>query len=118
MELEVQWQDHELGSYPLIVLTLEDAMRGKRIVVRKLLSSNAPTSLYRVPTPRASLTAKPNRIKGSRTLTLGFGKLIFLEETIGHSHLEALFLLQWLIYRDRATFADLDSPLKRVVAHA
>ena len=28
MELEVQWQDHELGSYPLIVLTWEDAMRG------------------------------------------------------------------------------------------
>jgi hypothetical protein len=28
MELEVQWQDHELGSYPLIVLMWEDAMRG------------------------------------------------------------------------------------------
>jgi hypothetical protein len=28
MELEVQWQEHELGSYPLIVLTWEDAMRG------------------------------------------------------------------------------------------
>jgi len=28
MELEVQWQDHELGSYPLIVLLWEDAMRG------------------------------------------------------------------------------------------
>jgi len=28
MELEVQWQDHELGSYPLIVLAWEDAMRG------------------------------------------------------------------------------------------
>ena len=28
MELEVQWQEHELGSYPLIVLTWEDGMRG------------------------------------------------------------------------------------------
>jgi len=28
MELEVQWQEHELGSYPLIVLMREDAMRG------------------------------------------------------------------------------------------
>ena len=28
MELEVQWQEHELGTYPLIVLTWEDAMRG------------------------------------------------------------------------------------------
>jgi hypothetical protein len=28
MELEVQWQEHELGSYPVIVLTWEDAMRG------------------------------------------------------------------------------------------
>ena len=28
MELEVQWQEHELGSYPLIVLTWEDGIRG------------------------------------------------------------------------------------------
>ena len=28
IELEVHWQDHELGSYPMIVLTWEDAMRG------------------------------------------------------------------------------------------
>lgn len=28
MELELQWQEHELGSYPLIVLTWEDGMRG------------------------------------------------------------------------------------------
>jgi len=28
MELEVQRQEHELGSYPLIVLTWEDGMRG------------------------------------------------------------------------------------------
>lgn len=28
MELEIQWQEHELGSYPAIVLTWEDAMRG------------------------------------------------------------------------------------------
>jgi hypothetical protein len=28
MELEVQWQEHELGSCPLIVLTWEDGMRG------------------------------------------------------------------------------------------
>ena len=27
MELEVQWQEHELGSYPTIVLLWEDAMR-------------------------------------------------------------------------------------------
>lgn len=27
-ELEVQWQEHELGSYPVIVLAWEDAMRG------------------------------------------------------------------------------------------
>jgi hypothetical protein len=28
MELEVQWQKHELDSYPTIVLLWEDAMRG------------------------------------------------------------------------------------------
>ena len=28
MDLEVQWQEHELGSYPTIVLSWEDAMRG------------------------------------------------------------------------------------------
>ena len=28
MELEIQWQEHDLGSYPTIVLTWEDAMRG------------------------------------------------------------------------------------------
>jgi hypothetical protein len=28
MELEIQWQEHELGSYPTIVLTWEDGMRG------------------------------------------------------------------------------------------
>ena len=28
MELEVQWQEHDLGIYPLIVLVWEDAMRG------------------------------------------------------------------------------------------
>ena len=28
MELEVQWQEHELGGYPTIVLIWEDAMRG------------------------------------------------------------------------------------------
>ncbi len=28
MELEVQWQEHDLGEYPMIVLTWEDAMRG------------------------------------------------------------------------------------------
>lgn len=28
MELEVQWQEHDLGTYPLIVLAWEDAMRG------------------------------------------------------------------------------------------
>jgi hypothetical protein len=28
IELEVQWQNHELGEYPTIVLTREDAMRG------------------------------------------------------------------------------------------
>jgi len=28
MELEVQWQEHELGSYPTIVLLWEDSMRG------------------------------------------------------------------------------------------
>src|SRR5215469_16559289 len=28
MELEVQWQEHELGSYPTIVLLWEDATRG------------------------------------------------------------------------------------------
>ena len=28
MELEVQWQEHELGEYPTIILTWEDAMRG------------------------------------------------------------------------------------------
>jgi hypothetical protein len=27
MELQIQWQDYELGSYPLIVLTWEDGMR-------------------------------------------------------------------------------------------
>jgi len=28
MELEVQWQERERGSYPTIVLAWEDAMRG------------------------------------------------------------------------------------------
>ena len=28
MELEIQWQEHELGEYPTIVLTWEDGMRG------------------------------------------------------------------------------------------
>src|SRR5216683_282111 len=28
MELEVQWQEHDLDEYPTIVLTWEDAMRG------------------------------------------------------------------------------------------
>jgi hypothetical protein len=28
MELEVQWQEHDLGEYPTIVLMWEDAMRG------------------------------------------------------------------------------------------
>ena len=28
MELEVQWQETDVGSYPTIVLTWEDAMRG------------------------------------------------------------------------------------------
>jgi hypothetical protein len=28
MELEVQWQEHELGEYPMIVLIWEDAMGG------------------------------------------------------------------------------------------
>jgi len=28
MELEVQWQEHELGEYPMLVLTWEVAMRG------------------------------------------------------------------------------------------
>jgi hypothetical protein len=28
MELEVQWQEHELGDYPMIVLAWEGAMRG------------------------------------------------------------------------------------------
>lgn len=28
MELEIQWQEHDLGEYPTIVLTWKDAMRG------------------------------------------------------------------------------------------
>lgn len=28
MELEVRWEEHELGGYPVIALTWEDAMRG------------------------------------------------------------------------------------------
>ena len=28
MELEVQWQEHDLGGYPTIVLIWEDGMRG------------------------------------------------------------------------------------------
>ena len=28
MELEIQWQEHELGSYPTIVLLWKDGMRG------------------------------------------------------------------------------------------
>ena len=28
MDLEVHWQEHELGEYPMSVLTWEDAMRG------------------------------------------------------------------------------------------
>lgn len=28
MDLEIQWQEHDLGSYPTIVLSWEDPMRG------------------------------------------------------------------------------------------
>ena len=28
MEIEIQWQEHDLGEYPTIVLSWEDAMRG------------------------------------------------------------------------------------------
>jgi hypothetical protein len=28
MDLEIQWQEHDLGIYPVIVLTWEDAMCG------------------------------------------------------------------------------------------
>lgn len=28
MELHVQWQEHEFGAYPLVVLIWEDGMRG------------------------------------------------------------------------------------------
>jgi hypothetical protein len=28
MELEIQWREHDLGEYPIIVLTWKDAMRG------------------------------------------------------------------------------------------
>jgi len=28
MDLEIQWQEHDLGDYPVIVLTWDDAMRG------------------------------------------------------------------------------------------
>ena len=28
MELDIQWQEHDLGEYPTIVLTWEDGMRG------------------------------------------------------------------------------------------
>lgn len=28
MELEVQWQEHDLGAYPTLVLTWENSMRG------------------------------------------------------------------------------------------
>ncbi len=28
MELEIQWQEHDLGEYPTIVLIWQDAMRG------------------------------------------------------------------------------------------
>jgi len=28
MELEIHWQDHDLATYPLIVVVWKDAMRG------------------------------------------------------------------------------------------
>ena len=28
MEIEIQWQEHDLGEYPTIVLSWEDAMHG------------------------------------------------------------------------------------------
>jgi hypothetical protein len=28
MELEIQWQEHELGNYPTIALVWDDPMRG------------------------------------------------------------------------------------------
>lgn len=31
MELEVQWQEQDLGAYPTIVMTWEDAMRGDAV---------------------------------------------------------------------------------------
>jgi hypothetical protein len=36
MELEVQWQEHDLGGYPTIVLIWEDAMRRPVGVHRKV----------------------------------------------------------------------------------
>ncbi len=35
IELEVQWQEHDLGGYPTIVLTWEDAMRVLRGITSK-----------------------------------------------------------------------------------
>jgi hypothetical protein len=46
MELEVQWQEHELGEYPMIVLTWEDGMRG------------APWGIHRKVRGRPSLSMK------------------------------------------------------------
>jgi hypothetical protein len=43
MELEVHWQEHEVGSYPLTVLTWDDAMRGALDTSGRLQSDKLPT---------------------------------------------------------------------------
>ena len=36
MELDVQWQEHDLGSYSLTILVWEDTMRGVAGVYREV----------------------------------------------------------------------------------
>jgi|SRR5215472_2567292 len=45
MELEVQWQEHELGSYPTIVFLWEGAMRNVLELPRKVSGDLRPTSM-------------------------------------------------------------------------
>ena len=56
MKLEVQWQEHELGEYPTIVVSWEDAMRGApRRYIQKCQDALAAIDGIEVPSERALL---------------------------------------------------------------
>jgi hypothetical protein len=57
MELEIQWQEHDLGEYPTIVLAWEDAMRGAPWEYISRCESELAAYEHGEPPPRWSLPA-------------------------------------------------------------